>query len=201
MLVVMTFMLSGVPAYSQAIDPQKSARAAANSDVEFIAANIENNEDMIFLSQKAVDRTRDERVKELAQQMTTDHTQMFYSFQQLASAGKGTTKKKSVINAESHLLAGKFNSQIASTAAADFDSVWIAGMINLRQPKYDELLQAKETVMNPQIKMAIADALALIKKHLSQLRSIQKYLARNAAQLRREEAMRKKEQEALRKNR
>lgn len=193
-----SFLLYAAGAAAQAIDPQKSARAAAASDAQFIADGIIYNEGVIFLSQKALERATDTRVKDLAQLILNDHTAMLYSMEQLATAGTGASKPKDNNALNNHQQAAELNAGLSRVPKADFDSMWAANLLTLCEPKYNELVAAKETVTNPRLKMAVTEAIPLLRKHVSQLRSTQKYLVKLATQKRKEEALLKK-QEALQK--
>lgn len=186
-MVISTSQLS----FAQAIDPNKSAKAAARSDVEFISSNIRDNEDAIFLSRKAVERSKDERVKELAQLMVDNHIAILYSMEQLGSAGKGVAGKNTSAAGGSE-PAAVVNEKLSSLSGPVFDSVWVSSLLPIQQAKYDEYTAAKETVTNGQLKLAVSQALPLLRKHISQLKSTEKYLVRLAIQKRKEEAAAKK---------
>jgi putative membrane protein len=176
--------------FAQAIDPNKSAKAAAASDAQFISANIEYDEDAMFLAQKALDRTKDSRLKDLAQQMLSDHTQMLYSMQQLnTAAGKNSEVAKGKTGAAA------INDKLTAVSGFDFDTTWVSNMLVLQQAKYDELSAAKLTVTNPQLKMAVSEGIPLLRKQLTQLRSIQKYLVRMDIQRKKEEEQQRKQAE------
>jgi predicted outer membrane protein len=194
MLFFTLLTFSGLPLFSQNPPPAGSAKAAAVSDAQFIAENIEYNEDIMFLAQKAVERTEDERLKELAQRMVEDHSAMLYSMEHLKTAGTGTSG--SVSHRDNTKRPGTIvNSKLSMTPVQDYDSVWVASLLDLQQAKYDQYTLAKETVTNPQLKMAINDAMPLLRKHLTQLKSVQKYLIRLGVQERKEAARKAKEQE------
>ncbi len=74
-------------------------------------------------------------------------------------------------------------------------------MLPMQQAKLEELTLAKETVTNPQLKMAVSEALPKLRKQVSQLNSVQKYLVRMATQKRKEEEAKRKEEEAREKKR
>ena len=164
------------------------------NDVNFISAKIADNEAIMFLSKQASARGTDQRVKEIATQMHEDHTGMLYDMQQLAAAGKGSSERNDGNNKDVGDVA-LLNKQLSGVTGADFDSVWVAGLLTIQQQKYDELVPAKETVRNPQLKMAITSAIPIMRKQITQLKSIQKNLARIATQKRKEEAALKKQQE------
>jgi len=171
---------------AQAIDPEKSANAAAMKDKKFIADNIRYNEDVVFLAQKGRERATDPRVRELTEQVETDHSAILYSMEQLQSAGTGESTQQPVKADKSPRVATPINLKLQTVSGAEFDSVWIANLLILHEAKYNELTQAKETVMNTQLKMAITSAIPLVRKNLSQLKSIQKYLIKLATQRRKE---------------
>ncbi|MBO9572742.1 MAG: DUF4142 domain-containing protein [Chitinophagaceae bacterium] len=182
LLLIVILSTVGFPADAQAIDPDKSAKAAALSDERFIGVSIENSEDALFLSQHALKHTNNARIRDLSQVMEEDNTAMLYSMEQLQAAGTGTSKKKTGGPGSAQRPAVILNNKLASLSGGDFDTTWTSGMVILQQARYDELVKAKETVTNTQLKMAITEAIPLIRKHLTQLRSIQKYLEKLAIQ-------------------
>jgi predicted outer membrane protein len=177
---------------AQAIAPEKSAKAAAISDMHLIEKNIKDDQDIMFLSQKALERSKDERIKEVAQEMLTDFTAMLYPMEQLASAGTGSSNQNEEKAEGVHQQAAEVNAKLAGSSGEDFDTIWVFSLLNMQQAKYDELTLAKETVRNPQLKMAITDAIPVIRKHLSQMRSIQKSLIKMALQKKKEAAKKQK---------
>ena len=188
--VVVSLLFSTIT-FSQAIDPQKSARAAALSDSKFIANSIEDDKDFIFLSQKAVGRATDSRIRELAEQLVTDHSAMLYSMEQLQSAGTGSSNQKTKAeNAKKQAVL--LNSGLALVSGGEFDSMWVNNLFLMQQAKYDELTLAKQTVTNPQLNMTITAALPIIRKNRSQLKTLQNYLVKMAAQRKKEAAAQEK---------
>jgi uncharacterized protein (DUF305 family) len=180
--------------YAQAIDPNRSAKAAQRSDAEMIVENIRDHEDVVFLSEKALERTKDERVKELAQLIYDNHIAMLYSMETLQAAGKGSSGQRAA-GEVNRPEAAAVNEKLAPLRGPVFDSVWVASMLPMQQAKLEELTQAKETVTNPQLKMAVSEALPKLRKQVSQLNSVQKYLVRLATQKRKEEEAKRKESE------
>jgi predicted outer membrane protein len=174
---------------AQAIISKKSAGESAMSDTRFIAASIADNRNAMMLSQKAVDHAANGRVKELAQQMTGDHTTMLYTMQELASAGGSASEQSAGIPDNKYRQAADLNSRLSGLSGADFDTLWVSGVFALQQARYDELVQAKKTVTNPQLKMAITEAVPVIRKHCNQLRVLQKELARMAIEKKKQAAM------------
>ena len=118
----------------------------------------------------------DSRVKELAELMVADHSAILYSLQELSSAGTGSVS----LNANAQLMAAdsaaimaaKADAMLNSASGSDFDTLWVSQMLMINQSKLDELTQAMATAYNPQLKMAIKEAIPKIKKHRDQLASL-----------------------------
>lgn len=192
--IVAIILVNASAVVAQAIDPARSAKAAVLSDANFITTSIRDNEDAVYLSQKAVERGTDTRVKELAQQMVENHTAMLYAMQQLDNAGTGASTQGKTAQQKASPAAIDLNYTLDRTPGQDFDSTWTAGILVMQEAKYVELTQSKETVTNTQLKMAITDAIPSVRKHVAELKSIQKYLIKLATQERKEAAARAKEQ-------
>lgn len=168
------------------VNPQgRSAKEAAASDVQLIAANIEYNKGAMYLAQEAVKRGGDARVKELANKMIEDHSGMLYAMEQLRAAGAGSNGNEvSSGNAVNQVSA--INNNLAALKSESFDTAWVANMLVMQQAKLDELTQAREIVTNTQLKTAISESLPLLKKQVAELKSLQKYFTRLAIQERKE---------------
>ena len=194
-VILLHLILFSVAATAQAIDPQRSARAAQQSDGHFISGNIADNEDAMYLSRKGAERGGDSKVKELAQEMLANHTQILYGFQQLENAGTGSHAHDPGAAEQQNKFMTDLNGKLAMLSGPEFDSVWVANLLMMQETKYSELTQAKETVTNPQLIMAITAAVPLLRKEISQLKSIQKHLIRVETQKRKEEQRKKAEEQ------
>lgn len=189
-LLIWLMLLSSPCIHAQAIDPNRSAKAAVASDARFVDVNIEHNKDMMFLVKKGIDRATDARIREMAPQMLEDRSAMLYSMEQLKAAGSGSapgTKSTAAANKQAAII----SQNLGQVSGGEFDSLWVASMLQLHEEKFQEYTQAKETVTNSQLKMAISDALPILRKYSNQLRIIQKDLARTAAKIRKEAAKKK----------
>jgi predicted outer membrane protein len=180
LVLLLLLNIAGTAAEAQVIDPQRSAQAAARNDADYISTSIEDNQAFMFLAQMARERGSDERVKEVAEQMTESHTAMLYAMDQLATSGTGSSARRAPAPTNQQAIA--LNQRLATRSAMGFDTMWVSNVAAMMQTKYDELVQHKETVTNPRLKMAVTEAIPQVRKNLSQLKSIQKYLTRLAAQ-------------------
>lgn len=188
--MVLVFALGSVmccPSFLFAqVNPQgRSAKEAAASDVQLIAANIEYNKGAMYLAQEAVKRGADARVKELANKMIEDHSGMLYAMEQLRAAGAGSNGNE-VSSGNAVNQVSTINNNLAALKSGSFDTAWVSNMLVMQQAKLDELTQARETVTNTQLKTAISESLPLLKKQVAELKSLQKYFTRLAIQERKE---------------
>ncbi len=118
-------------AKAQVIDPEKSANAAAMQDKKFIADNIRYNEDIVSYRQKGHERATDARVRELTEQVETDHSAILYSMEQLQTAGTGESTQQPVKADKSPRVATPINLKLQTVSGAEFDSVWVANLLIL----------------------------------------------------------------------
>jgi uncharacterized protein (DUF305 family) len=168
------------------------------SDARFIDSSIEYNEDVIFLSQKALTRATDAKLKELAQQMEEDNSGMLYTMEQLQTAGSGTSKRTVANNPTRK--AAIINNTLSQVSGGAYDTLWVANLLAMHQFRYDQLVAAKENVRNPQLRMAITEAISPTKKSLTQLKALQKYFVKMEIQRKKLEAAQEKEAAQQRKS-
>lgn len=171
------------------VGSERSSRSAAQYDSELIKGNIADLQDILFFSRQALDRASDIRTKEIAGQMIPDYTTVVYSMEQLETAGgTGTSKEKS---GGSFKETTALNGKLAGSRGMDFDTLWVSNLLSMQQMKYDELSQAKGIVTNSRLKMAITDALPVVRRYVSQLKSLQKTLVKMLIQQQKEAAINK----------
>lgn len=189
--IIASFAISSIGSYAQAIEPGRSASAAAVSDTRLIASGIADNQDLLMLSHQAATRAIDGRIKELSQQMEEGHSTILYELQQLASAG-GASEPSSTATEPRRREAADLNSRLSAFSGIDFDTAWVSGLYSLEQGLLTDLSQEKEAVTNPQLKAVVTQAIPIIRKHASQLRIMQKDLVRSIIQQKRQAALQKK---------
>jgi hypothetical protein len=184
-------MFQAFEAAGQVTPPKQSAKQAVMSDARFVAKNIEDNELMMALCRRGAERGTDSRLKELADQMLSDHSGILYSMQQLASAGTGSSEGTAAVGSEDS-EAQQAIRNLSGLGGEQFDTTWVASVLKIQQAKYDELTLAKQTVNNSQLKTAVTEAASVIRKQVTKLKSLQKALARAIIQRQKEEALKNK---------
>ena len=190
LLLFILFTLLATLNINAQVGNERSSRSAAEYDSEFITGNIEDLQAILFFSRQALDRASDVRTKEIAEQMIPDYTTVVYSMEQLeAAGGTGASHKKSE---GSFKQTAAFNGKLAGSKGLDFDTLWVSNLLTMQQIKYDQLSEAKGNVTNSRLKMAITDALPVVRRYVSQLKSLQKNLVKMLIQ-QQKEATRKKE--------
>lgn len=165
-----------------------SAQAAANSDAAFISANIVYHQQAMSVAQTGLSRASDARVRDWAEQTLADHTQMLYTVEQLQSAGSGASGRRDNQSTDEAAKAADLNRRLSLMSGGDFDTLWVSGLLTLQQEKYDQFVSARETVTNPQLKMAVNEALPILRKQVSQLKILHKYLLKKLMQQKKEAA-------------
>lgn len=188
-VIIIIYVLFTLNIHAQ-VTSERSSRSAANYDSEFIASNIEDLQDILFFSRQAMDRASDSRTKEIAGQMVPDYTTVIYSMEQLASAGGGGGNKEKFQGSFKETAA--LNGKLAGSKGLNFDTLWVSNLLVMQQLKYDELSEAKGVITTSRLKMAITEALPVVRRYVSQLKSLQKTLVRMLIQ-QQKEATRKKE--------
>ena len=190
-LVSVFVMFQAFEAVGQVSPPKQSAKQAVMSDARFVAKNIEDNEFMMALCRRGAERGTDSRLKELADQMLSDHSGMLYSLQQLASAGTGSSGGTTAAGPEDN-EAQQAIGKLSGLGGEQFDTTWVSSLLKIHQSRYDELTLAKQTVSYSQLKTAVTEAASVIRKQLTKLKSLQKALARAIIQRQKEEALKNK---------
>jgi hypothetical protein len=169
------------PKFLQA-QQQKGAHEAATTDSRFIVSNIDHNEGVVFLSRKGKERAQDEKVRELADQMVADYISILYEYEQLNVAGGHANQPASTSSAE----ASEIYSKISTARGDNFDTLWVSNLLLMQTKKYDELSAAKDNMQNPQLNMVIKRTIPVIKKNVTQLKTLQRYLLKMDVQRKKE---------------
>jgi predicted outer membrane protein len=189
--LMMSMMFSSA-AIGQTATIHSSSKTAAAYDAQTISGNIADLHDIIFLSKNAMERGKDERTRSAAEGMLTDYTTIVYSLEQLASAGFSSSEKSNDNEVGTFKEAAQLNSKLTALRGMNYDTLWIAALLGMQQMKYDELQQEKENVTNSQLKSAISEAIPVVRRYTSQLRSLQKSIVKMMIQEEKEAAKSKK---------
>lgn len=141
--------------------------SAALSDTGFISKNIMDNTMELQLSKAGRDKGTDGRVKKVANQMLTDHTQMLNEFKSLAT-------KKGVSGANMHTMDMPEMPSLANTTGKEFDKLWTTQMLTMHETKLAELQNFLNTTRDPDLKALTIKAMPVIKNHRDVLAGINK---------------------------
>lgn len=179
-LVLLSLMLSS---FAQPGDPRNSSRSAAQYDASSISADIAYNRDIMYFSQMAVDRSKDAETKEIANEMLADFTELLYSVETLETSAGGKAAAAGVSD-----QAVELNEKLASVRGFAFDTLWIGGMLRMHQVKFIDLSEQKEKATDSRLKIAVTQAIPVVRRHITKLNSLQKQLIRQDLQEKKEAA-------------
>lgn len=191
-------LLSTINATAQNTDPRRSSRTAAQYDAACVDTNMADMHDMIYFSQIAADRGSTSETIEIAQDLVTNLSEIYYSMEQLAVAGAGSASggKRSDGMIGSLKEAADFNDKLSSTHGFSFDTLWLGGLLRMHQEKLASFAVQNENATNERFKAALKDAMSVLRKQIPRINSLQKRLIKNdeleKKQAAREEANKKK---------
>lgn len=190
--IIFAFVLLGSSLISFAQNnPRASSRSAAQYDAASIEEDIADHKDAIYFSQLAIDRGTIAETKDLARDMLADFTGLLYSMEQLATAGGGSGNQSNTFNSTLQ-DARNLNDRLSAARGFSFDTAWLGGVVRIHQINLDELSSQKENATNERLKMAVAEAIPVVKRYITRLSSLQKQLIRRDLQEKREAARQQK---------
>ena len=138
---------------------------AAMSDTGFISKNIMDNTMELQLSKVGRDKGTDGRVKKVANQMVTDHTQMLNELKAIAT-------KKGASNSVAHTMDMTSMPALANASGKEFDKMWTTQMLTMHETKLAELQNFVNATQDPDLKALAIKAMPKIKSHRDILASI-----------------------------
>lgn len=194
--VICVFMSTFSMAQNQ--DPRRSSRTAAQYDAACVDTNMADTHDMIYFSQIGAERGSTSETIELAQDLVTNLSEIYYSMEQLAVAGAGSTSGGRSAGGGSGSLreANDFNDKLSSTHGFSFDTLWLGGLLRMHQEKLAAFAVQNENATNERLKAALKEAMSVLRKQIPRINSLQKQLIRKdmleKKEAAREEAAKKK---------
>jgi putative membrane protein len=153
----------GVPGMS----PAPAGTPESLGDQAFVSKALEGGDAEVQLGQLAEQKSQSNDVKEFAQKMVADHTQMGDKlFKPIAkqlglSASKGPSKKDKKLIAKLQGLSG-----------TEFDTEYITVMLKDHQQDLKDFKSEAETAQDPIVKQAAQDGARVISQHLQMIEQI-----------------------------
>lgn len=182
------FVCCSLLSVGQTTDPRRSSKSAAQYDAASTNANIADSRDIMYFSRLAVERGKDADIKELANVMLADFTEILYSMEQLNVAGAGASGNNSENVKGTFDQADALSDALNSARGFNFDTLWVAGLLRMEQAKLAALTEQKEYVTDSRLKTAVTEAMSPIRRHITRLTSLQKQLIKQDQQEKREAA-------------
>jgi len=156
--------LVSVPAYAQF--KKSSDQKIDNADAAAMKQLAQANLNEIDAGKAAASKAQNAEVKQFAQKMVSDHTQMLQELQSLA-------KQKGVALPQSVSLKDKAEAKLNERASgADFDKKYMEEMVKDHQKDVKETQDVAAKAKDPDFKRAVEKAHAKIQEHLQMAQSI-----------------------------
>jgi putative membrane protein len=156
--------LVSVPAYAQL--KKSSDQKIDNADAAAMKQLAQANLNEIESGKAAEAKAQNPEVKQFAQKMVSDHTQMLQELQSLA-------KQKGVALPQSGSLKEKAQSKLAErSSGAEFDKKYMEDMVKDHQKDVQDTQNVAAKAKDPDFKRAVEKAHAKIQEHLQMAQSI-----------------------------
>lgn len=152
-------------AYIQKISLHDNGRTDTTVDTSFITKAIRANQHEIMMAQLAVQRSTSAEVKELAQRLITDHTQLLQELQNLKGSNANSNNNTMNNGEDSTGINAMYN----NISGITFDRQWVGDMIAGHQKTLSDFRTELNTTSDTNLKILINNALPAIQQHLKQL--------------------------------
>jgi len=163
---------SSTPSSSQPAAPgtmgqdQSQMNQQAENDQDFLRKALDGGAAEVQLGQLAQQKSTSDDVKQFAQKMVDDHTQMDKQIEPLAKqmgvpGSKGPSKKDKQLMAKLETLSGP-----------EFDQEYIKAMVKDHRQDLKEFKEEAQLTQNPYVKKAATEGSALISEHLQQIEQV-----------------------------
>jgi putative membrane protein len=137
-------------------------------DADFVYEVVESNYGEIKLAELANQRSRTPEVKQVAQQLLTDHTASLNELKTLAQA-----QSISVPVEETDASKRKLEN-MAEEEGNDFDQAWCDEMMDLHDKTIDKFEKRLDDTDDPELKAFINKTLPVLKEHHDRLKACEK---------------------------
>lgn len=139
-------------------------------DADFVYEFVASSYGKIKLAEVASQKSRTPEVKEIAEQLLTDHTSALNALKTLAQG-----QAISVPVEESEASKRKLEN-MAEESGREFDREWCEEMMNLHERDIDRFENRLDDTENKELRTFIIETLTLLKKHHRSLRACQEAL-------------------------
>jgi putative membrane protein len=154
-------------AYIHKMYQHENVIADTVNDTSFISKAIQANQHEIMMAQMALQKSSSAEVKELAQRLITDHTQLLQQLQNLHGTNSGNTNNNA---AYSHTMDSTgINNMYNNISGITFDRQWVGDMIAGHQKTLTDFRTELNTTNDAALKALINNALPTIQEHLKKL--------------------------------
>jgi len=153
-------------AYIQKVSLHDNGKADTTIDTSFVTKAIRANQHEIMMAQLALQKSSSAEVKELAQRLITDHTQLLQQLQNLKGSNTNNDNSNAMNNNEDST---GINTTYNNISGITFDRQWVGDMIAGHQKTLSDFRTELNTTSDTNLKNLISNALPAIQEHLKQL--------------------------------
>jgi putative membrane protein len=166
----------GADASAQEVTPASAQGGAALNDAEIAAIVVAANSIDVRYGEIARERATDERVRQFAEMMITDHTAVNESAGALV-ARLGVTPQENDVSRSLESSAGETRASLTAKTGAEFDRAYIANEVTYHQAvldALDDLLIPNAT--NAELRQTLVGVRPAFAAHLQRAQSLQQSL-------------------------
>src|SRR5690349_24276816 len=150
-------------AYIHKIYQHENEFIDTTGDTSFISKAIQANQHEIMMAQIAVQKSSRAEVKQLAQRLITDHTQLLQQLQNLQGSSANNAMSNNIADSTG------VNTMYNNISGITFDRQWVGDMISGHQKTLTDFKTELTVTNNASLKALINNALPTIQDHLRQL--------------------------------
>lgn len=154
---------------SQMQQPASNAKLST-SDQKFLTDAMSSNNDEIKIAQLAEEKSSNDKVKNVAKILETDHSQMLDELKKIA---KDKSLNLAVLDTAHSAMAEKM---LVSNKPDDFDAAWIKSMLGDHTITLNSLESASNSVTDADLKNWIQRAIPIVKTHIDKLNQLKEQL-------------------------
>lgn len=146
---------------SPGAQPGAAPTAQSYGDQSFLAHAIEGSKGEVQLAQLAQQKSQSQDVKQLAQKLESDHTQMDQKWFEPLAKQVGASEPKGPSKKDKKLI-----EKLQGLSGDQFDKEYIAAMVKDHQKDLKEFKQESEATQDPNVKQVAQQGANILSQHL-----------------------------------
>jgi putative membrane protein len=137
------------------------------NDRDFVKKALEGGDAEVQLGQLAQQKSQSDDVKQFAQKMVQDHTQMGDQLMKPLAKQLGVDPPKNLSKKDKQLMA-----KLESLSGSQFDNEYIRAMVKDHRQDLKDFKSEAETTQDPNVKQAVQQGETIVSQHLQLIEQI-----------------------------